>query len=76
MRRGFVRLSTIAIAVVIAGALAGCAGVNPEEYPRLGLISNIKQKLLSQEEQSAAIRELSLEQSTHRGNAQHEIEKR
>jgi len=59
----------------VAGALSGCADtVGP--FPRLGAISNnVKQKLLSSEEQAAAIRELSLEGANQRSTAEREIAK-
>lgn len=54
--------------------LSGCSGSLP--YPNMAGISRLKDKILNQSEQEQAIKELSLEQSTHRKAAIKEIERR
>ena len=59
--------------VVLAG---GCSVTETIPYPKLSSVKKIKQKLLSKDEQDAAIRDMSLEQKSHREAAEREIEKR
>ncbi len=75
MRKYISRFAMGAAACLVAASLSGCADtVGP--FPRLGAISNtVKQKLLSSEEQEAAIRELSLEGANQRSSAEREIAK-
>jgi hypothetical protein len=71
MRHRSLWLTATLLALASAAGLAGCAASSTDaEYPRLGPIATIKQKLLSKEEQDKAIRELSLEQSKERAGAQ------
>ncbi|MDH3579557.1 MAG: hypothetical protein OEM91_02895 [Hyphomicrobiales bacterium] len=54
----------------------GCSVTESIPYPKLSSVKKIKQKLLSKDEQDAAIRDMSLEQQSHRKAAEREIEKR
>ena len=68
-----------AVVLALSGMLsvtAGCAATDAIPYPKLGGIKKITKKLLSREEKEEAIRELSMEQESHRSKAEREIEKR
>lgn len=65
----------MALGAVIA-LTGGCSVTESIPYPKLSSVKKIKQKLLSKDEQDAAIRDMSLEQESHRKDAEREIEKR
>jgi len=67
----------IAIASMVVVSFAGCADTTGLElpYPKLAAVKRIKDKLLTKDEQDAAIQDLSLEQENHRGKAIEAIEK-
>jgi len=80
MTRRLGKTLACAIALAIALSLGGCAGTGDDglalPYPKLGTIKRIKDKLLSKDEQSEAIRDLSEEQASQRDSAISDIEKR
>lgn len=65
----------LGLGAVIAVA-GGCSAAEVIPYPKLSSVKRIKDKLLSKDEQNAAIRDLALEQKQHRAEAEREIEKR
>ena len=69
---------TLAMLALGAGVAltGGCAVTESIPYPKLSSVKRIKQKLLSKKEQDDAIRDMSLEQQSHRKDAEREIEKR
>jgi hypothetical protein len=74
------KLMTYALGTAIVLSLGACAGTGEDpvglSYPKLGAIKRIKDKLLSKDEQDAAIRDLSKEQASQRDSAVDDIEKR
>ena len=68
----------LCLASALLAGLAGCADTTgiAIPYPNLAAVERIKAKLMSKEEQEAAIEELSLEQEHHRGDAIKAIEKK
>jgi hypothetical protein len=68
----------LSIALMVAASIVGCADTTGEgvPYPNLAKIKLLKDKVLSKEEQDAAMQDLSLEQENHRGKAIQAIEKR
>lgn len=62
------------MALGLAVTLAACSSPS-EGYPELGVVSNIKARLLSREEQKQAIQQLELEQETQAA-ARHQAERK
>lgn len=58
-----------------AAGLSGCA-VESIPYPKLSTAKNLKNKILSREEQQEVIRDLSAEQAQHETSAISAIEKK
>lgn len=71
--------SKIIVAACLAALCAGISACSVAEsipYPRLATVGKLKDKVLSNEEQEAAIKDLSMEQKDHQSAAIKEIEKR
>lgn len=67
----------IAAAFAISFAVAGCGATETAiPYPKISSVKRITKKILSREEQDKAIEDMTLEQKSHRAEAEHEIEKR
>lgn len=77
MRDFITKLTIGTVAVAMAASLGGCAdSLGGGPFPSLGAAStNVDQKLMSREEKSSAIRELSSERAAQRETAIREIEK-
>lgn len=67
------RALALGAAIAISG---GCAATEAIPYPKLSAVKKLKDKLLSKEEQDAAIQDMASEQKSHRAEAEREIEKR
>ena len=78
MARSILKSLRLGCALVCLIALSGCGETAGLEipYPKLATVQKIKAKLLSKEEQEAAIQDLSLEQENHRDKAIKNIETR
>lgn len=76
MQRFWARSAIIAVLSGLLAVTGGCAATDAIPYPKLGSIKKVTKRLLSREEKEEAIRELSLQQQSHRSRAEQEIEKR
>lgn len=73
---GVARILGLSAVLALAALLAGCAATESLPYPNLGTVKRIKERILSKEEQEAAIKEMAEAEKTHKEQAIKEIERR
>ncbi|MGE0613364.1 MAG: hypothetical protein AB7G34_17445 [Hyphomicrobiales bacterium] len=73
---GVARFLGLAAVLALSVSLAGCAATESLPYPNLGTVKRIKERILSKEEQDAAIKEMAETEKTHKQQAIKEIERR